>query len=287
MISDIYQQKKTVFSLEIFPPKNDADFSNIFRTIDDLKNLNPDYISITYGAGGSTNKKTMDIASYVKNKCNIEALAHLTCASLDEQLLYKFLKELDENHIDNVLALRGDRPQDMSEEVFKKRPYQYASDLVTIIKRNSKICIGGACYPEIHPESLNQKNDLNYLRSKVDTGMQFLITQLFFDNTKFFTFFDLARDNGISVPISAGIMPITSPKQIHTIVALSNASIPPALAALFDKYQDNADDFKKAGLDYAIKQIMDLIDFGVQGIHLFTLNKVDISTAIMNNLTGI
>ncbi len=284
MIKDIYRKKKTVFSLEVFPPKKENESSLIFPVLDELKNLNPDFISITYGAGGSTSKKTISIASYIQNECHIEALAHLTCASLDKQLLDQYLKELRENQIYNVLALRGDRPQEMSEEAFKNRTYGFAKDLVTIIKKDYKTCIGGACYPEIHPESHNLKEDMYYLKSKVDAGTDFLITQLFFDNTRFYNFFEEARNNGISIPISAGIMPITSPKQIQTIVALSGASIPSALSAIFTKYSDNPDDFKKAGLEYAINQINSLLDYGVPGIHLFSLNKVDVSTAIFKDL---
>jgi len=285
MIRDIYQEKKAVFSLEVFPPKQDNDISLIFKALDELKNLNLDFISITYGAGGGTSKRTMDIASYVQNKCHIEALAHLTCVSLDEYLLNIFREELKENQINNVLALRGDRPKAMSDKAYNNRPYKYASDLVSIIKKNSNACIGSACYPEVHPESHNQEEDLYYLKSKVEAGTDFLITQLFFDNASFYKFYEHARNYGISIPISAGIMPITSANQIHTIVELSSASIPLELRTLFTKYGDNPDDFKKAGIEYATKQINDLLDYGVQGIHLYTLNKVDVSTAIFENLS--
>lgn len=284
MIKDKYQSGRTIYSLEVFPPKKDKDVELIFRALDEIKNLNLDYISITYGAGGSSSKRTLDIASYVQNNCNIEALAHLTCVSINEDLLANFLKELKINNINNVLALRGDRPKDMSEEAFIHRPYRYAMDLVKLLKQNSSYCIGGACYPEIHPESKNQENDLYYLKAKVDAGIDFLITQLFFDNDKFYRFYEKARDYGIALPISAGIMPITSPNQIHTIVELSGASIPASLRTLIDKYGSNPDDFKKAGLDYATNQIIDLQNYGVPGIHLYTLNKVDVSTTLFNNL---
>lgn len=284
MIKDIYKAKKTTFSLEVFPPKKDEDFPLIFNALDELKNLKLDFISITYGAGGSTSKRTMEIASYVQNKCNIEALAHLTCVSLNQSTFSNYLGELVENKISNVLALRGDRPKDMSDEAFFNRPYKYAIDLVNLIKQESNICIGGACYPEVHPESRNQEEDLYFLKSKVDAGIEFLLTQLFFDNTKFYNFYEQARNHGISVPISAGIMPITSPSQIHTIIDLSSASIPAELRTIITKYQDNPDDFKKAGIEYATKQISQLLDYGVQGIHLYTLNKVDVSTAIFENL---
>ncbi|QNU68148.1 methylenetetrahydrofolate reductase [NAD(P)H] [Ruminiclostridium herbifermentans] len=284
MIKDIYSSKKNVFSLEVFPPKKDDDFPVLFNALDEIKKLKLDFISITYGAGGSTSKRTLDIASYVQNKCNIEALAHLTCVSLDECSFCKYFGELKANQINNVLALRGDRPKDMTDEAFFNRPYKYALDLVNLIKQKSDTCIGGACYPEVHPESCNQEEDLYFLKSKVDAGIEFLLTQLFFDNTKFYNFYEQARNHGISVPISAGIMPITAPSQIHTIVELSGASIPEELKAIFTKYENNADDFKKAGIEYATKQISKLLEYGVQGIHLYTLNKADVSKAIFENL---
>ncbi len=284
MIKDIYSSKKNVFSLEVFPPKKDDDFPVLFNTLDELKNLKLDFISITYGAGGSTSKRTLDIASYVQNKCNIEALAHLTCVSLDECSFSQYFGELKANQINNVLALRGDRPKDMPDETFFNRPYKYALDLVNLIKQKSDTCIGGACYPEVHPESHNQEKDLLFLKAKVEAGIDFLLTQLFFDNKIFYSFYEQARKQGIDIPISAGIMPITAPSQINTIVNLSGASIPEELKVIFTKYENNADDFKKAGIEYATKQISELLDFGVQGIHLYTLNKADVSTAIFENL---
>lgn len=284
MIKDIYTQKRTVFSLEVFPPKNDTDISSIYSALDGLKALNPDFISITYGAGGSTSKRTMDIAAYVQKQCNINALAHLTCVSLDELLLGKFMEELKANQITNVLALRGDRPRDMTDGAFHSRPYKYASELVSIIRQNYGFCVGGACYPEVHPESRDQESDLHFLKAKIEAGTDFLLTQLFFDNSKFFSFYEKLRHAGISVPVSAGIMPITSINQIKTIVDLSGAYIPSRLKELFEKYRNDPEDFKKAGLEYAIEQIHELLHHGVQGIHLYTLNKVDTSTEIFKNL---
>ncbi len=284
MIKDTYSSKKTIFSLEVFPPKQDSDISSLFKVLDELKCLKLNFISITYGAGGGTRKRTMDIAAYVQNQCNIDALAHLTSVSMNESLLDNFLEELKANNITNVLALRGDRPKDMSDSAYLGRPYKYASDLVSVIRNNSNLCVGGACYPEVHPESRNEQEDLYYLKSKIEAGTSFLITQLFFDNTKFYNFYDNVRRTEISVPISAGIMPITSPGQIKTIVDLSGACIPDALKSIFTKYENNPEDFKKAGLEYATKQIESLLSFGIQGIHLYTLNKVDVSKEIFSNL---
>ncbi len=284
MIRDIYNSKKTVFSLEVFPPKEESEISLIFKVLDELKRLKLDFISITYGAGGGTRKRTMDIAAYVQNKCNIDALAHLTSVSLDESLLQNFLEELSANNIMNVLALRGDRPKDMSDSAYFGRPFKYASELVSIIRNNSELSIGGACYPEVHPEARNNEEDLYYLKSKVEAGTDFLITQLFFDNTKFYSFYENVRSSNISVPISAGIMPISSPTQIKTITELSGSYVPDSLKSIFMKYADNSEDFKKAGLEYATKQIEALLEFEVQGIHLYTLNKVDVSKEIFRNL---
>lgn len=284
MIKNIYNSKKLVFSLEVFPPKKDEDFPLLFKTLDELKNLKLDFISITYGAGGSTSKRTIDIASHIQNKCKIEALAHLTSVSLNESTFEKYFSDLKTHQISNVLALRGDRPKDMPDEVYLNRPYKYAVDLVNKIKQKSDFSIGGACYPEVHPESRNQEEDLNFLKMKMEAGVDFFLTQLFFDNTKFYSFIEQARNKGISIPISAGIMPITAPSQINTIVNLSGAFIPQDLKKIFTKYENDPADFKKAGIEYATKQIANLLDFGVQGIHLYTLNKADVSTAIFENL---
>ncbi|OPX44455.1 5,10-methylenetetrahydrofolate reductase [Ruminiclostridium hungatei] len=284
MIKNIYDQKKTVFSLEVFPPKNDVDIPAIYEALDQFKQLNLDFISITYGAGGGTRKRTLDIASYVQNRCNMDALAHLTCVSLDEELLSKLTEEFGKNNINNILALRGDRPKDMPDSVYLSRPYKYASHLVSLLRANPHMCVGGACYPEIHPESGSQEADLHYLKAKVEAGTDFLITQLFFDNTRFYRFFEKIRSTGISVPVSAGIMPITSINQIKTIVELSGANIPQDLSEIFVKYEDSPEDFKKAGIEYAARQISQLLSYGVQGVHLYTLNKVDVSTAIFENL---
>ena len=284
MIKSKFEQKKVVFSLEVFPPKNDVDITELFRTLDQLKGLNLDFISITYGAAGSTSKRTIEIASYIQNNCSTSALAHLTSVSLDELRLKKYMEELKANKIQNVLALRGDRPKDMSDGAYSNRPYKHASDLVRIIRETNEICIGGACYPEIHPEAHNEEEDLYYLKEKVEAGTDFLLTQLFFDNSRFYRFHEKARSVGISVPVSAGIMPVTSINQIKTIIELSGAYIPKALKEIFAKYENSSEDFKKAGIEYASKQVYDLLRNGVQGIHLYTLNKVDVSTELLKSV---
>ena len=286
MIKDIFNQNRTVFSFEVFPPKKNEEIYDLYKTLDTLKTLNPDFISVTYGAGGSNSKKTATIASYIKNICEIEPIAHMTAVAMDEPFLIQLLKELEEKSISNVLALRGDRPRDMSDEAFVNRTYRYAEDIIRIIRQqNSNICVAAACYPEIHPESESRESDLHYLKQKVDTGVNFLITQMFFDNTKFYEFREEANKCGIQVPISVGIMPITSVKQLGTSVSLSGTSVPQTLSNLVAKYAEKPEDMKKAGIEYAIKQIEDLIANGVDGIHLYTMNKAATACEIMNGLS--
>lgn len=284
MIKDIFRQKKTVFSLEVFPPKPDYDISKLYQTLDELKELSPDFISVTYGAGGSSAGKTIEIASYIQNNCNIEALAHLTCVDLTEYTLLQMIEQLKNSHIHNILALRGDRPDTMSPKQFQQRTYQHASDIIPIIKKNLSCCIAGACYPEKHPEALSFQTDLMYLKQKIDLGAEFFITQLFFDNHYFYKFMNKLEQMNIQIPICAGIMPITAVSQIHTTLELSGAYIPDKLKQIFVKYENNRVDFKKAGLDYAITQIYDLLEHQIQGIHLYTMNKADTSKFIFKQL---
>lgn len=284
MINDIYKPGKTVFSFEVFPPKKNEEIYDIYKTLDRLKTLQPDFISVTYGAGGSNSKKTAAIASYIKNICEIEPIAHLTAVAMDESFLIRFLQDLAQKGVSNVLALRGDRPKDMCDEDYNNRIFLHAEDIIRIIHQQSEICIAAACYPEIHPESESRESDLQYLKQKVDAGVNFLITQMFFDNSKFYEFLDLARKAGINVPISAGIMPITTAKQLGTSVTLSGTSVPKALSNLVARYADTPDDLRKAGIDYAVNQINDLIANGVDGIHLYTMNRAAVSIEIMNQL---
>lgn len=285
MIKNIYRQGRTIFSFEVFPPKKEEEFSDIYKTLDKLKTLDPDFISVTYGAGGSNSKKTAAIASYIKNICNIEPIAHLTAVAMNEEFLTDFINDLKEKGVSNVLALRGDRPKDMSDEAYANRRFLHAEDIIRIIRRESGNCIAAACYPEIHPESESRESDLYYLKQKVDTGVDFLITQMFFDNHKFYEFRELAEKKGIHVPISAGIMPITSAKQLGTSVTLSGTSVPGELSSLVAKYADAPEDLRRAGIEYAVKQIEDLIANNVDGIHIYTMNKADTAKEIMEQLS--
>lgn len=286
MIKHIFNQGKTVFSFEVFPPKKNEEIYDLYKTLDTLKTLNPDFISVTYGAGGSNSKKTATIASYIKNICEIEAIAHMTAVAMDEKFLTDLLNDLKEKSISNVLALRGDRPRDMSDDDYDNRTFLYAEDIIRIIRQQSDdLCVAAACYPEMHPESASRQMDLQYLKQKVDTGVNFLITQMFFDNSKFYEFREEARKCGIDIPITTGIMPITSAKQLGTSVSLSGTSVPQALSNLVAKYADKPEDMRKAGIEYANKQIEDLIANDVDGIHLYTMNKAATACEIMANLS--
>lgn len=285
MIKDIYKQGKTVFSFEVFPPKKSEEIYDIYKTLDTLKTLNPDFISVTYGAGGSNSKKTAGIAAYIKNICDIEPIAHLTAVAMDEAFLQQFIHELHEKGVSNVLALRGDRPKDMSDEAYSKRTFLYADDIIKALRKESDLCIAAACYPEIHPESESRESDLFYLKQKVDSGVNFLITQMFFDNNKFYEFREMAGKHNINIPISVGIMPITSARQLGTSVSLSGTSVPNALSSLVAKYADSPEDMRKAGIEYAVKQIEDLMKNDVDGIHLYTMNKSATATQIMSQIS--
>lgn len=271
---------KTVFSCEVFPPKRNDDIYEIYKTLDSLKTLKPDFISVTYGAGGSNSKKTATIAAYIQNICDVEALAHMTAVGMDPVTLNGLMFELKKKGINNILALRGDKPRTMTDEEFENRHYRYASDLVEVIRPDKDLCIAGACYPEVHPESKDSASDIARLKDKVDKGVDMLITQMFFDNNAFYDFMDKATAAGINVPVHAGIMPITKYNQLGTSVQLSGSSVPNELSSIIAKYGENDEDMKKAGIEYAVNQINDLKANGVAGIHVYTMNKADITMAI-------
>ncbi len=282
MISDVLDKKKNVISLEVFPPKKNEGFKDAFETLDEMAALKPDFISCTYGAGGSHAANTIELSSYIQNKLHIDALAHITCVGCHRNDIQQICSELEKSNISHVLALRGDRPNDMSDEQFDSREFTYASDMVAFLKKNSRLDIAGACYPEKHYEARDIDTDLANLQKKVAAGVSFLITQLFFDNDVFYAFEDMARENGIEVPICAGIMPVTSAKQLGTTVTLSGSSVPKKLSDIIARYGDNADDMRKAGTDFAISQILDLQEHGTRDIHIYSMNKSKITAQIVN-----
>lgn len=281
MIKDLFHKNRPTYSLEVFPPKKDADVSVIYDALDEFKTLHPSFISVTYGAGGNTAENTFAIASYIQNQCGIEALTHLTCAAIPDKLfLTNFLTNLYRNGIHNLLALRGDQPQWMSDEQFAKRYYEHASDLTKDVKETYNFSVAGACYPEVHQEAASLQEDIANLKRKVDQGVDFLITQLFYDNETFFHFLEEVRKAGIEVPVLPGLMPITSVGQVKNIVSMSGSKLPKELLETIDRYKDNAADMKKAGLEYSKKQMQGLLAHGVDGIHLYSMNKVEIAKAI-------
>ncbi len=276
-----YFKKEPTLSFEVFPPKKEDEFEQVFSVLDALSNLSPDFISVTYGAGGSKSKKTVEIASYIQNTLHIQALAHLTCVGNTAAQVEAVINELKANNVDHVLALRGDRPKDMTDEQFNSREFAHASDLMHYLKEQAHLHIAGACYPEKHYESFSMESDLNHLKEKQDAGAEFLITQLFFDNDYFYNFREKAAKKGIVIPVCAGIMPITTAKQIGTTVSLSGSSVPKAMSDMIAKYADSPEDLRKAGIDYAIRQILDLKENHVDGIHIYTMNKPKMAAEIV------
>lgn len=281
MLQNMFDNKKSI-SFEIFPPKKDGAFDTVFETLDALGKLNPDFISVTYGAGGSRSGETIQIASYIQNKLGIDAMAHVTCVGSRKEQLLKVCEALKENHIEHILALRGDRPRDMSDEQFLSRDFAHASDMMSFIREHTDLHMAGACYPEKHFEAFSMESDLNNLRRKQEAGAEFFISQLFFDNDFYYSFLEKAAKKGITVPICAGIMPITSAKQIGTTITLAGSSVPKALADILATYGDHPEEMRKAGIDYAIRQIRDLQENGVGDIHIYTMNKPKMAAEIMN-----
>ena len=274
--------KDRLISFEVFPPKTDSAFDSIEHSVRELAAFNPDFMSVTYGAGGGTSQYTTKIASLIKNRLDTTALAHLTCASTPKETINQILDTLKENHIDNILAMRGDIPTGFEKP--KGEYYAYAYELVSKIKEYGYFDIGGACYPECHPECESLEKDIENLKNKVNCGVDFLITQLFYDNELFYSFMDKIRSKGIAVPVFAGIMPITNIKQIDHITCLSGTSLPCEMKEILEKFKDNPEELQKAGLDFAIKQINELIDNGVEGIHIYTMNKPYVAKTILKGL---
>lgn len=286
-IIDIYNSKKMVLSLEIFPPKPDSPLESIFQTIEALKDLRPDYMSVTYGAGGEAKGRTVEIASRIKNDYGIESLAHLTCIASTKDELHEIFKELKANNIENVLALRGDIPENPDFDFPNPLQYRYAGDLIREIKMHEDFCIGAACYPEGHIDCDSKIADIKYLKEKEKSGAEFMISQLFFDNELFYRFMEELDLADLKAPVSAGVMPVLNKKQILRITQLAGCNLPPKFRRIIDRYENNPEALKEAGEAYAIEQIIDLMAYGVRGIHLYTMNKPDTARRIINNIENI
>ena len=286
MIRNKYTGEDVIFSCEVFPPKRDDDIYEIFQTLDAIEDLKPDYISVTYGAGGSNSKKTAKIASYIQNVCDVEALAHMTAVGMTRENLAERLGELQKKAVKRILALRGDKPRTMTEEEFEGREFRYASELIREIRDFGDFHIAAACYPEKHPESPDVETDLRYLKEKCDLGVEELITQMFFDNEKFYRFREKLDQIGIRASLHAGIMPITKVNQLGTSVSLSGSSVPTALSNLIANSAEDPAGMRQAGIEYAIRQVEDLMKHGVTGIHIYSMNKADVTREIYSEIAG-
>lgn len=282
-IKDLLKEEKVTFSCEIFPPKKEGSFGEVFQVVDRISELGVDFISVTYGAGGSTSKKTTEVASYIQNKKNVTALAHLTCIDSTKEQIDQRIRELKKAGIENIMALRGDKPDYFTGQ----SEYSHAIDLVREIRQNGDFCIGGACYPEGHVECEHKQKDIAFLKEKVQAGCDFLTTQMFFDNNLFYNFLYKALSAGISVPIIPGIMPIINARQVKRSSELSGATMPARFIAIADRFSDDPLAMEQAGIAYATDQIVDLIANGVKWIHLYTMNRPKTAEKILHNLSHI
>lgn len=284
-LAQLFNEEKTVFSFEVFPPKRDNPIQTIYDTLDQLQDLKPDFISVTYGASGSlADNSTCEIASAIKHKYGIESAAHLTCVNSTKEEVTEVLRRLDESGVENILALRGD----MVPDVPPKKDFRHANELISFIRETDyDFGISGACYPEGHLDSRNQVEDILNLKKKVEAGAEHLISQLFFDNEVFYDFLDKARIAGINVPIEAGIMPVTNKKQIERMVSLCGASLPAKFTKMMSRYENRPQAMRDAGIAYAVNQIVDLVSCGVDGVHLYTMNNPYIARRICESVQSL
>lgn len=285
-IRDLLKKQSLSLSFEVFPPKTEMGFDSVKGATEEIARLRPAFMSVTYGAGGGTSRYTLDIARNIKEHYGVPTLAHLTCVSSTRETVQEKICAIREAGIENVMALRGDIPASRENEDRSLWNYRYAVELVRELKEmNPDFCIGGACYPEIHPESMNQKEDIRYLKEKVDAGCDFLTTQMFFDNNLLYNFLYKIREAGITVPIIPGIMPITNANQVERAMKLSGSFMPQRFKSLVDKFGGDPAAMKQAGIAYATDQIIDLFANGITNVHVYSMNKPDVAEKILNNLS--
>jgi methylenetetrahydrofolate reductase (NADPH) len=287
-ITQLLQQDKLALSMEVFPPKTETAFESVKAATEEIAKLRPAFMSVTYGAGGGTSQYTLDIAQNIKTLYHVPTVAHLTCVSSTRETVQEKIAAIKAAGIENVLALRGDIPPGWENEDRSAWDYRHAIDLVRELKTaDPNFCVGGACYPEVHPESANQAQDIVHLKEKVDAGCEFLTTQMFFDNNLLYNFLYKIRQAGITVPVIPGIMPITNANQVERALKLSGSQVPQRFKALVDKFGDDPAAMKQAGIAYATDQIIDLYANGINLVHVYTMNKPDVAAAIGHNLSDI
>lgn len=287
-IVDIITRDRLSLSFEVFPPKTETGFESVKTATEEIAKLRPSFMSVTYGAGGGTSRYTLDIAKNINELYGVPTLAHLTCVSSTKETVSKKIAELRAAGIENVMALRGDIPQELENADRSGWDYKYAIDLIHELKSdNNGFCLGAACYPEIHPESKNQKEDIKHLKEKVDAGVDFLTTQMFFDNNLLYNFLYKIREAGITVPVIAGVMPITNANQVERAIKLSGSFMPQRFKSLVDKFGGYPAAMKQAGIAYATDQIIDLYANGISDVHVYSMNKPDVAAKIQQNLSDI
>ena len=287
-LSELLRGDDLHLSFEVFPPKTDTAFASVKAATEEIAELHPSFMSVTYGAGGGTSRYTLDIAKTIKDRHGVPTVAHLTCVSSTKETVREKIAQIREAGIENVMALRGDLTPEMEGQDRSGWAYRHAVDLIRDIRDSgADFCIGGACYPEVHPESINQAEDIRYLKEKVDAGCDFLTTQMFFDNNLLYNFLYKIREAGITVPVIPGIMPITNANQVARAIKLSGSFMPRRFASLVDKFGSDPDAMKQAGIAYATDQIIDLFANGIKNVHVYSMNKPDVAAKIQDNLSAI
>ena len=286
-LTEIFEKNTYSLSFEVFPPKTSDVYDSVKSATEEIARLRPAFMSVTYGAGGGTSRYTLDIAKNIRDTFGVPSLAHLTCVSSTKETVAARIADFQAAGIKNVMALRGDIPADMQGQDRSKWAYSHAVELVRELKEKGDFCVGGACYPEVHPESASQKEDVRYLKEKVDAGCDFLTTQMFFDNNLLYNFLYKIREAGITVPVIPGIMPITNAKQVERAIALSGSFMPQRFKSLVDKFGTTPAAMKQAGIAYATDQIIDLFANGITNVHVYSMNKPDVAEAIQRNLSDI
>ena len=287
-LKNILKNDALSLSFEVFPPKTDSNFESVKHATQEIAKLRPAFMSVTYGAGGGTSKYTLDIAKNIKKEYGVSTLAHLTCVSSTKETVRDRINDMIDAGIENVMALRGDLTPELENSDRNGWTYRHAVDLVRELKEcNADFCVGGACYPEVHPESANQKEDIKYLKEKVDAGCDFLTTQMFFDNNLLYNFLYKIREAGITVPVVAGIMPITNANQVERAIKLSGSFMPNRFKSIVDKFGHDPAAMKQAGIAYATDQIIDLFANNITNVHVYSMNKPDVAYSIQNNLSDI